>query len=191
MKPLAYAALVASFACAAHAEDFQLRLIAHRPPQKSLDFAGWAIAPDLTASPKKGLTLAGFGTKTGWGWAEVIAGGFATDGEHFQPVANVRLSVRANKMSAYSELWWRSSRNRSPNYRRWAGVAIVTLAVTERLALGIEGEEFCGRGAKPSLGLGPRASVKFSQKTSLALGWQMRNVYGGKNFVRAYALRTF
>ena len=179
------------FATSAAAEDFQLRLIAHRPPRTSFNLVGWAIAPDLTVSPKKGLTLAGIGTKTTWGWVEVIAGGFVVDGERFQPAVNIRLSARKGKTSAYTELWWRSSRDRPSSYRRWAGVGVVTYAVTTHVALGFEGEEFFGRSAKPSLGIGPRASVKFGQKTSLALGWQMRNASGGTNFVRLYTLRTF
>ncbi|MEK7174380.1 MAG: hypothetical protein AAB759_01845 [Patescibacteria group bacterium] len=200
MKPPACAvALIASFACfapAARAEDLQLRMLLHRPPRAAFDIAGWAIAPDITAHPPKGFALLGVGVRNGHGWAEALIGRFVAEGKKPQSAANCRSLFRTGRTTIYLEGMYREPPRELPTayrqtYRPWVAAAFVTFSVTDRLALGLEGDELYGRGVKPSLGIGPRAVVKLDQKTSIAVGWQMRNAYGDTNFVRLYALRAF
>jgi len=191
--------------------DYQLRIMVHRlaPVQPVVGdkenkksgsgFAGWAIVPDVTARPARGLLVAGRGWRDQKGgdkknppthvrWVEVMGGSyFSKNG--FEPMLNARSFAKNPRGDVYAETLY--------NFRTRrllvSGSVTTPVPFLSKLRIGAETDLLAGgnekvKDRKPSFGIGPRVvvPVPFTHgRVALTTGFQLRT-RGQPPFIRSY-----
>lgn len=169
--------------------DTQARLLVHVqrfPEKRNIGFAGWAIVPDMTRRPLRGLFIAGviFRDAKKQKWVEVMGGAFIDTKGHVDPVIDVRAADNSRKkLSLNGEVLYATKARRTLAN----GSATTPLGGESGkkfgLRVGGEAEVFFDRAGQRGA-FGPRISVvvprtqrKLSVVTSYLFGVNQQNVW--------------
>lgn len=107
-----------------------------------------------------------------------------------QSIVNLRSSVRAGRFTVYGEVMWRDPSGQDVLYRRWAIGSFITGRITRKVSVGVENDLFLEPGLRPSVGVGPRLSVKIGKRSVVTPAFQFRRDRYGGNLFRIYLLHA-